>query len=101
MFFFVVDSLEVPQKPLTKSEGQRKRRSGVAVQWRGTPILDDWAAFIVTGGRSTRSIRADHPSERRLNALLAGSKTSRSGRSCGSRRADASTSPRRSRPPTA
>jgi hypothetical protein len=69
MFFFVGRQPGGSGEPLAKSEGRRKRRSGAAVQWRGTPTLDDWAAFIVTGGRSTRSILADHPSERRLNAL--------------------------------
>jgi hypothetical protein len=37
---------------------------------RGTPTLDDWAAFIVNGGRSKRLILADRTSERRLTALL-------------------------------
>jgi len=32
--------------------------------------LDDWAAFIVNGGRSKRLILADRTSERRLTALL-------------------------------
>ena len=62
--------MEVPRRPLAKSEGRRRLRSGVVIHWRGTPTLDDWAAFIMIGGRSKRSILADHTSERRLNGLL-------------------------------
>ena len=62
--------MEVPRKPLAKSEGRRTLRSGVVVHWDGTPTLEDWAAVIVTGGRSKRSILTDHTAERRLNALL-------------------------------
>jgi hypothetical protein len=55
---------------VAKSEGRRTLRSGVVIHWRGTPTLDDWAAFIVNGGRSKRLILADRTSERRLTALL-------------------------------
>ena len=40
------------------------------IQWRGTPGLDDWVAFIAAGGRSKRLILADSSSERRVKALL-------------------------------
>ena len=63
--------MEVPRKPLARSEGRKKlRASGVVVQWRGTPSLDDWVAFIVNGTRSKRLILADRTSERRVKALL-------------------------------
>jgi putative acetyltransferase len=63
--------MEVPRKPLAKSEGRKKlKTSGLVIQWRGTPSLDDWVAFIVNGTRSKRLILADHTSERRVKALL-------------------------------
>jgi hypothetical protein len=63
--------MEVPRKPLAKSEGKKKlKASGLVIQWRGTPNLDDWVAFIVNGTRSKKLILADHTSERRLKALL-------------------------------
>jgi hypothetical protein len=62
--------MDVPRKPLAKSEGRRTLRIGVVIHWRGTPTLDDWAAFIVNGGWSKRLILADRTSERRLTALL-------------------------------
>ncbi|MBI1893751.1 MAG: hypothetical protein HYS14_06535 [Candidatus Rokubacteria bacterium] len=62
--------MDVPRKPLAKSEGRKQLRSGVVIQWRGTPHLDDWVAFIVNGGRSKRLILADHTSERRVKVLL-------------------------------
>ena len=62
--------MDVPRRPLAKSEDRRTLRSGVVIHWRGTPTLDDWAAFIVNGGRSKRLILADRTSERRLTALL-------------------------------
>jgi hypothetical protein len=63
--------MDVPRKPLARSEGRRKlRSSGVVIQWRGTPNLDDWVAFIVNGTRSRRLILADRTSERRVKALL-------------------------------
>jgi len=62
--------MDVPRKPLAKSEGRKALRSGVVIHWRRTPDLDDWTAFIVNGGRSTRLILADHTSERRVKALL-------------------------------
>jgi hypothetical protein len=65
------DSMDVPRKPLAKSEGRKKlKASGLVIQWRGTPNLDDWVAFIVNGTRSKRLILADHTSERRLKLLL-------------------------------
>lgn len=63
--------MEVPRKPLAKSEGRKKlRSSGLVIQWRGTPSLDDWVAFIVNGTRSKRLILTDRTSERRVKALL-------------------------------
>jgi hypothetical protein len=63
--------MDVPRKPLAKSEGRKKlKASGLVIQWRGTTSLDDWVAFIVNGTRSRRLILADHTSERRVKALL-------------------------------
>ena len=59
------------RKPLAKVEGRRRlRMSGVTVAWRGTPNLDDWAAYIVNGTRSKKLILADHSSERKVKSLL-------------------------------
>jgi len=59
------------RKPLAKVEGRRRlRMSGVTVAWRGTPDLDDWAAYIVNGTRSKKLILADHSSERKVKSLL-------------------------------
>lgn len=63
--------MEVSRKPLAKVEGKKKLRlSGLVIQWRGTPNLDDWVAFIVNGTRSRRLILADRTSERKVNTLL-------------------------------
>jgi hypothetical protein len=62
--------MDVPRKPLAKSEGRKELRCGIVIHWRGTRNLDDWTAFIVNGGRSRRLILADHTSERRVTALL-------------------------------
>ena len=62
--------MDVLRKPWAKSEGRKRLRSGAVIHRRGTPNLDDWAAFIVNGARSKRSILADHTSERRVNPLL-------------------------------
>src|SRR3990172_4436327 len=63
--------MDVPRKPLAKSEGRKKlKASGLVIQWRGTTSLDDWVAFIVNGTRSKRLILADHTSERRVKAML-------------------------------
>ena len=59
------------KKPLAKVEGRRRlRMSGVTVAWRGTPNLDDWAAYIVNGTRSKKLILADHSSERKVKSML-------------------------------
>ena len=64
--------MEANRKPLTKVEGRKRMRlSGLTVQWRGTPSLDDWVAYIVNGTKSRRFILADHASERKVKALLA------------------------------
>lgn len=64
--------MDVPRKPLAKSEGRKKlKASGLVIQWRGTANLDDWVAFIVNGTRSKKLILADHTSERRVKTLLA------------------------------
>jgi hypothetical protein len=63
--------MDVPRKPLAKVEGRKKlKASGLVIQWRGTPNLDDWVAFIVNGTKSRRLILADHTSERRVKQLL-------------------------------
>lgn len=63
--------MDVPRKPLAKSEGRKKlKASGLVIQWRGTPNLDDWVAFIVNGTRSGRRILADQTSERRIKMLV-------------------------------
>jgi hypothetical protein len=63
--------MDVPRKPLAKSEGKKKlKASGLVIQWRGTPNLDDWVAFIVNGSRSRRLILADQTSERRIKMLV-------------------------------
>jgi hypothetical protein len=59
------------RKPLAKVEGRRRLRlSGVTVEWRGTPNLDDWVAYIANGTKSTKLILADHSSERKVKTLL-------------------------------
>jgi hypothetical protein len=64
--------MEANRKPLTKVEGRKRMRlSGLTVEWRGTPSLDDWVAYIVNGTKSRKLILADHASERKVKALLA------------------------------
>jgi hypothetical protein len=64
--------MEANRKPLTKIEGRKRMRlSGLTVEWRGTPSLDDWVAYIVNGTKSHKLILADHASERKVKALLA------------------------------
>ena len=42
--------MEASRKPLAKIEGRKRMRlNGLTVAWRGTPSLDDWVAYIVTG----------------------------------------------------
>jgi hypothetical protein len=66
------DRMDVPRKPLAKVEGRKKlKTSGLVIQWRGTPNLDDWVAFIVNGTKSRRLILADRTSERRVKQMLA------------------------------
>lgn len=63
--------MEVSRKPLAKVEGKKRLRlSGLVIQWRGTPSLDDWVAFIVNGTKSRRLILADRTSERKVKSLL-------------------------------
>lgn len=63
--------MEVSRKPLAKVEGKKRLRlSGLVIQWRGTPSLDDWVAFIVNGTRSRRLILADRTSERKVKSVL-------------------------------
>jgi len=62
--------MEVGRKPLAKVEGRRRMRpSGLTIAWRGTPSLDDWAAYIVRT-KSKKFILADHVSERKVKTLL-------------------------------
>ncbi len=64
--------MEASRKPLAKLEGRKRMRfSGMTVAWRGTPSLDDWVAYIVTGTKSRKLILADHSSERKVKGLLA------------------------------
>ena len=45
--------MEASRKPLAKVEGRKRLRlSRVTVEYRGTPSLDDWVAYIVTGTKS-------------------------------------------------
>ncbi|MGH7320042.1 MAG: hypothetical protein ACRELA_10525 [Candidatus Rokuibacteriota bacterium] len=63
--------MDLPRKPLAKSEGRKKlTESGLVIQWRGTPGLDDWMALIEGGARPKRLILADRTSERNVRALL-------------------------------
>ena len=63
--------MEANRKPLTKIEGRKRMRlSGLTVEWRGTPSMDDWVAYIVNGTKSRKLILADHASERKVKALL-------------------------------
>ena len=63
--------MSVPRKPLAKAEGRKRLKpSGLLIQWRGTPALDDWAVFIARRTRQRRLIPADQTSERRAKALL-------------------------------
>ncbi len=64
--------MEISRKPLAKVEGRKRLRlSGLTIAWRGTPNLDDWAAYIQKGVKSKKLILADHASERKVKALLA------------------------------
>lgn len=64
--------METSRKPLAKVEGRKRMRlSGLTIAWRGTPNLDDWAAYIQNGLKSKKLILADRVSERRVKALLA------------------------------
>ena len=64
--------MEGSRKPLAKVEGRKHlKHSGLTIEWRGTPNLDDWVAFISNGTKSRKLILADHSSERRVTALLA------------------------------
>ena len=63
--------MEASRKPLAKIEGRKRMRlNGLTVAWRGTPSLDDWVAYIVTGTKSKKLILADHASERKVKGLL-------------------------------
>ena len=63
--------MQVSRKPLAKVEGRRKLRlSGLTIAWRGTPVLDDWVAYLATRTKSKKLILADQVSERKVNALL-------------------------------
>jgi len=63
--------MDAPRKPLAKVEGRKRLRlSGLTIAWRGTPNLDDWAAYIVNGTKSKKLILADRASERKVKLLL-------------------------------
>ncbi len=62
--------MEMSRKPLARVEGRRRMRlSGLTIAWRGTPSLDDWAAYIVKS-KSKKLILADRASERKVRTLL-------------------------------
>ena len=62
--------MEAGRKPLAKVEGRRRMQpSGLTIEWRGTPSLDDWMAYIVRT-KSKKFILADHVSERKVKTLL-------------------------------
>ncbi len=62
--------MEAGRKPLAKVEGRRRMQpSGLTIEWRGTPSLDDWMAYIVRA-KSKKFILADHVSERKVKTLL-------------------------------
>ena len=47
--------MEASRKPLAKVEGRKRLRlSRVTVEYRGTPSLDDWCAYIVNGTKSRK-----------------------------------------------
>ena len=53
------DGVEARRKPLAKLEGRRRMPlSGLTIAWRGTPGLDDWAAYIAKT-KSRKLILAD------------------------------------------
>lgn len=63
--------MHASRKPLTRIEGRKRLRvSGLTIAWRGTPRVDDWIAYIVTGPKAKRLILADQVSERTVNALV-------------------------------
>lgn len=64
--------MEHLRKPLAKIEGwKRMPASGLTIAWRGTPNLDDWAAYIQKRGKSRKVILLDRVPERKIKALLA------------------------------
>ncbi len=64
--------METSRKPLAKVEGRKRLRlSRLTIAWRGTPNLDDWAAYIQNGSKSKKLILADRTSERKVKGLLA------------------------------
>jgi hypothetical protein len=63
--------MEASRKPLAKVEGRRRmRQSGLTIAWRGTPTVDDWAAYVVNGTKSKKLILANDASERKVKGLL-------------------------------
>ncbi len=63
--------MEIIRKPLAKIEGRKRMPlSRLTIAWRGTPNLDDWAAYIQNGLKSKKLILADRVSERKVKALL-------------------------------
>jgi hypothetical protein len=58
------------RKPLAKVNGRRRLRlSGFTIAWRGTPNLDDWAAFIAKP-KSKKLVLVDGTTERKVKTLL-------------------------------
>ncbi len=63
--------MHASRKPLTRIEGRKRLKvSGLTIAWRGTPRVDDWIAYIVTGPKAKRLILADQVSERTVKRLV-------------------------------
>jgi len=63
--------MHASRKPLTRIEGRKRLTvSGLTIAWRGTPKVDDWIAYIVTGPKAKRLILADQVSERTVKTLI-------------------------------
>jgi hypothetical protein len=63
--------MHASRKPLTRIEGRKRLKvSGLTIAWRGTPKVDDWIAYIVTGPKAKRLILADQVSERTVKTLV-------------------------------
>ena len=57
-------------QPEATGEGRGQEADAAQRSHGGTPSLDDWVAYIVTGTKSKKLILADHASERKVKGLL-------------------------------